>query len=326
VCEWTGFKSASSCAGLGSLGQIGSEVVVEMRERYGKKNVIASDIRLPPKGSKLAEGQFLTLDACDKGAIVRAVSDNKVTWVVQLAAILSAAGEKDPFLALRVNVDGIENILEVARQFKLRVFSPSTIAVFGPSTPREKTPDDTIMRPTTMYGVTKVYMELLGEYYYRKFGVDFRSVRYPGIISSQTMPGGGTTDYAVEIYHEALKLGHYRCFLQKDTQMPMMYASDCLNACISLLEAPDEKLLRRVYNVSGFSFTPEELAASIKKELPHFSMSYMPDPLKQGIADSWPMSLDDANARREWGWKPKYTSCKEMTDEMLKQLRLKYQK
>jgi len=231
--------------------------------------------------------------------------------------------KKNPQLATKLNTRGIENVLELARVNHLRVFSPSTIAVFGPTTPRVQTPDLTIMRPTTIYGVTKVYLELLGEYYYTRYGVDFRSVRYPGIISSQTMPGGGTTDYAVEIYHEALKHGKYRCFLSKDTEMPMLYMNDCISACVNLMTAPEEKLSTRVYNITGFSFTPEVLAASIKKEIPHFEIEYAPD-FRQAIADSWPKSIDDSNARKDWGWKPVISDCDSMTKEMLTALRPRY--
>jgi len=231
--------------------------------------------------------------------------------------------KKNPQLATKLNTRGIENVLELARVNHLRVFSPSTIAVFGPTTPRVQTPDLTIMRPTTIYGVTKVYLELLGEYYYTRYGVDFRSVRYPGIISSQTMPGGGTTDYAVEIYHEALKHGKYRCFLSKDTEMPMLYMNDCISACVNLMTAPQEKLSTRVYNITGFSFTPEVLAASIKKEIPHFEIEYAPD-FRQAIADSWPKSIDDSNARKDWGWKPIISDCDSMTKEMLTDLRPRY--
>jgi len=305
------------------MGQIGSELVVELRKRYGDQQIYASDIKAPPKDSKLEDGSFLFLDVLNRDNLARICLEYRVDWIIHLAAILSAYGERNPELAMRLNTTGIENVLEVAKSSHCRVFAPSTIAVFGPTTPREKTPDLTIMRPTTMYGLTKVYLELLGEYYYSKFNVDFRSVRYPGIISAHSMPGGGTTDYAVEIYHEALKHGKYNCFLQKNTEMPMMYASDCLNACIDLMEAPNEKLTQRTYNVTGFSFTPEQLANSIKKEIPKFEISYSPDS-RQAIADSWPASLNDWNARNDWGWSPKFNSCDAMTKEVLRELRIQY--
>jgi len=308
----------------GAVGQIGAELVLELRKRYGEQYVIASDIKMPPKGSKLERtGIFSFVDVMNYDNLARVVLEYRVDWIVHLAAILSALGEQNPNLALRLNTTGVENVLEVARQNKLRVFAPSTIAVFGPNTPREQTGDDDVMRPTTMYGVTKVYLELLGEYYHKKYGVDFRSVRFPGVISSQTMPGGGTTDYAVEIYHEALKKGKYRCFLNKESEMPMMFASDSLDACIRLLECPAEKLTRRVYNVTGFSFTPAQLASSIKAQLPHFEVDYQPD-FRQAIADSWPKSLNDANARQDWGWNPKVQNCDDLTSIMLKELRELY--
>ena len=253
--------------------------------------------------------------------MARVVLENRIDSVVHLASLLSAVGEQNPQLAMKLNTRGIENVLELARQSKLKVFAPSTIAVFGPTSPKHA-PDETVMRPTTIYGVTKVYLELLGEYYVKKYGVDFRSVRYPGIISNLAMPGGGTTDYAVEIYHQAILQGKYTCFLKPDTKMPMMYMPDCIEAVVQLMEAPAQKLSQRVYNVTGFSFTPEEVAASIAKRMPNFETSYQPD-YRQSIADTWPRSLDDSIARRDWGWNPKF-DLERMTDDMLTTLKKKY--
>ena len=293
----------------GSSGQIGQELVPYLREYYGAHNVIASDVRPPTRtkgtnnGDYRLAGDFVYCDVVDADNLARVVLEHSIDTIVHNASLLSAVGEQNPQLAIRVNSRGIENVLEVARSQGVSVFAPSTIAVFGPSTQRENTPDDTIMRPTTIYGTTKVYLELLGEYYHSKYGVDFRSMRYPGIISSKTMPGGGTTDYAVEIFYQAVKTKKYTSFLGEDSSLPMMYMPDCLRATRKLIDAPASALKRRVYNITSMSFTPKELAASIQKLVPEFQIEYKPD-FRQKIADSWPSSLDDNHAREDWGWAP----------------------
>eukprot|EP01083_Nonionella_stella_P043295 116807_1 len=235
-----------------------------------------------------------------------------------MAALLSAVGEKDPKLAIKINNLGVENSLEVARLNDLRIYIPSSIAAFGESTPTQLTPQLTVQRPRTIYGITKVYSELLGEYYYEKYGTDFRSLRYPGIISSKAMPGGGTTDYAVEIYHEALKHKFYKCFLAEKTRLPMMYMPDCIKSTMMLMEADNKQLKHRVYNVTGVSFTPYEQAESIKKHINDFEITYVPD-FRQNIAATWPESIDDSEARNDWGWNEDY-GLDEMTDDMLNYL------
>lgn len=297
----------------GATGQIGMELVNVFRQRYGSAAVVATDVKF---SRALADtGPFAYLDVTDIRGLTKLVVEHDVNTIVHLASLLSAVGEKNPQLAIKVNAHGSENVLEVASQYKCKVFIPSTIAVFGPSTPRDNTPNTCVLRPTTIYGTTKVYMELLGEYYNRKYGVDFRSVRYPGIVSNKALPGGGTTDYAVEIYYEALKARQYSCFLGPESSLPMMYMPDCLRGTVELIEAPREKLSERVYNLTAMSFTPADLAAGIQKYIPDFKMSYAPD-FRQAIADTWPSSIDDSLARKDWGWTPQY-DVDAMTRDML---------
>ncbi|KAJ1910421.1 hypothetical protein IWQ60_010664 [Tieghemiomyces parasiticus] len=295
----------------GSLGQLGLALVNEMRTRYGVGNVVASDIRKPTAGLPIAhpEGPFVYADVMNYPLLERIIVDFQIDWVVHYSAMLSAVAEKEPARALNVNITGFQNVLELSRIHKLRLFCPSTIGAFGPQTPKINTPDLTIMNPNTIYGITKVHMELLGEYYHEKFGVDFRSARYPGILSVDTMPGGGTTDYAIDIFHHALQTNSYNCFLKPETRLPMMYISDCIEGTLQLMEAPVEKLTQRVYNMAADSFTPAELDVAIREHYaPDFQMNYVPDS-RQAIADSWPASLDDSLARRDWGWKPQYDTA-----------------
>ncbi|GBG34062.1 L-threonine 3-dehydrogenase, mitochondrial [Hondaea fermentalgiana] len=314
----------------GASGQIGQELVPYLQEEYGVDNVIASDIRTPRRskggngGNGSPSGPFVYCDVMQKDALSRIALENGIDMIVHNASMLSAIGEKNPQLALRINTRGMENVLEVARDNDLRVFAPSTIAVFGPSTPKTDTPDLTVMRPTTIYGITKIYMELLGSYYHQRYGVDFRSLRYPGVISSETLPGGGTTDYAVEIYYKALEERRYTSFLRKDAALPMMYMPDCLKATMMLLQAPSESLSDRVYNITSMSFTPEQLAASIRKFIPEFEIDYAPD-FRQDIADTWPQSIDDRLARKDWHWRPDF-DIDAMTEDMLHKLNAKIAK
>ncbi len=306
---------------IGALGQIGSELTPALRDKYGADNVIAADIR-EAKQSELANGgPYEICDVADRARIDRLITAYKVDCIANMAALLSATGEKVPQKCWEVNIGGLLNVLEAAREHELaQVFCPSSIAVFGPDTPRDSTPQQTILEPTTMYGVTKVSGELLCHYYYLRYGVDARGLRYPGIISYKTPPGGGTTDYAVEIFYEAIESQRYTCFVREDTMLPMMYMPDCIKATVDLMDAPREKLKHRSnYNVGAISFTAGELAAEIKKHIPEFTVEYRPDE-RQAYADSWPMSIDDSAAREEWGWTPAY-GLAEMTEDMLRQLR-----
>ena len=310
----------------GSYGQIGTELVGALRKKYGGKNIIATGRKKPPE-ILLKDGPYLHLDILDPNQIHSMLVDNDIDIIIHNASVLSGIGEQNPQLAYRTNVEGAYNILEAARILKLdQVMIPSSIAAFGPSTPRDNTPNDVIMRPTSAYGVTKVFIELWGEYYTKRFGVDFRSLRYPGIISSEALPGGGTTDYAVEIFYEALKNKKYTSFLDKGTYLPMMYMPDCIKCTLDLIEADESKLIHRSYNITAMSFAPEEIAAEVKKHIPEFEMSYEPD-FRQAIAESWPASLDDSVAREEWGWTPDYdlaAMTKDMLEKLSKKLDIKY--
>lgn len=308
---------------IGAVGQIGSELTLKMRELYGNQNVIASTRKTPPSDKIKETGPFEFFDVMDRKKLEEVVDKYKVDHIVNMAAILSAVGEKDPMFAWDVNMNGLINILEVAREKKIKqILMPSSIAVFGPGTPRVNTPQDTVLKPTTMYGVTKVAGELLCDYYVRKYGVDIRGLRYPGIISHETLPGGGTTDYAVAIYYEAIQHGKYTCFVRESTKLPMMYMPDCLKATIDLFEADFSKLKHHSdFNVAGMSFTVGEMATEIRKHMPDFKIDYQPD-FRQAIADSWPESIDDTAAREEWGWKPAYTLAS-MTVDMLTELKKK---
>jgi len=303
----------------GAFGQIGSELVPELRRKYGKENVFATDIRSPTPEQE-SQGPAGVLDATKKEAIERHLKDNGIDTVYHLVSILSAAGEKNPQFAYSVNNTSLYNILEIARERKLeRVMVPSSIAVFGPETPRDNTPNETVLKPSTMYGISKVHGELLCNYYFKKFGVDVRGVRYPGIISNVAPAGGGTTDYAVEIFYYAVKRQPYVCFLKPDSTLPMMYMPDALKAIMQLADAESSKLKHRAdFNLSAFSFSPQEIYESIREEIPEFTISYKPD-FRQAIADSWPRSIDDGAARKEWGWKPDY-DLKAMVKDMIKEL------
>ncbi|MHC4470626.1 MAG: L-threonine 3-dehydrogenase [Planctomycetota bacterium] len=301
----------------GAVGQIGSELTMELRKRHGNDNVVATGRKTAPSDELRDSGPFKFIDVSDIETVAETVNEYNIGTVYHLAAILSAIGEANPVLAWQVNMTGLFNVLEVARERGMAVFVPSSIGAFGPSTPRDNTPQETIQRPTSMYGVTKVAGEVLADYYFTKFGVDARGLRYPGIISNVTLPGGGTTDYAVEIYYEAIKNKRYTCFLGAGTSLDMMYMPDCVDGAIQLMEADPAKLrFRNAYNVTGMSFDPELIAAEIRKHIPEFEMDYEVDPVRQGIADSWPNSMDDSAAREDWGWDPEFDLA-EMTKDML---------
>ncbi|MFD4489077.1 L-threonine 3-dehydrogenase [Lysinibacillus fusiformis] len=306
----------------GALGQIGSELVEKLRSIYGEDNILATDIR------KLdhTEGPFEILDVTDGQRMHDLAKDFGADTMMHLAALLSATAERNPLLAWNLNMGGLMNALEVSRELNMQFFTPSSIGAFGPSTPKEDTPQDTLQRPTTMYGVNKVAGELLCDYYFSRFGVDTRGVRFPGLISYVTPPGGGTTDYAVEIFYEAIEQGKYTSYIQEGTYMDMMYMPDALQAIVDLMEADGSKLVHRnAFNITAMSFEPSQIAAEIKKRLPNFTMNYQVDPVRQAIADSWPNSINIEAAQKEWGFKAEYDLSK-MTVDMLEKLKIKLHK
>jgi len=305
---------------LGASGQIGTELTQKLRLLYGNTNVIASDIR---EGSKemMNSGPFEIIDATDKAAILQVIQKYNVTQVYLLAAMLSATAEKHPQMAWNLNMNSLLAVLDLAKEKHIKqIYWPSSIAVFGPTTPKENTPQKTVMEPSTVYGISKVSGEFWCNYYYEKFGVDVRSLRYPGIISWKTKPGGGTTDYAVDIYFKALEDKKYECFLSENTRLPMMYMDDAVNATIELMQAKSEDVkIRNGYNLAAIDFTPKEIAAEIKKYIPDFKISYKTD-FRQKIADSWPSSIDDSQARKDWGWQHKF-DLESMTKVIIQQIK-----
>ncbi len=307
---------------IGATGQIGSELTMELRKRYGNDHVVAGYIHgSEPKGELKESGPSEVVDVTDGDMIAAAVKKYRIDTIYNLAALLSVVAESKPKLAWKIGIDGLWNVLEVARENGCAVFTPSSIGSFGLSTPHVGTPQDTIQRPRTMYGVTKVTTELLSDYYFTKYGVDTRAVRFPGLISNVTLPGGGTTDYAVDIYYAAVRGEKFVCPLKPGTLMDMMYMPDALNGSIKLMEADPSRLIHRnAFNIASMSFAPETIYEAIRREVPGFEMEYQPDPLKQSIADSWPDSMDDSCARQEWDWKPEY-DLESMTRDMLAKLR-----
>lgn len=303
---------------IGAGGQLGSELTQGLWALYGKENVIATDIK-DPQGI-LTQGNFEILDVLKQKPLFDFIKKNEITQVYHLAAVLSATGEKNPKFAWHLNMDGLVHVLDAAVEFNLeRVYWPSSIAAFGPTTPKQNTPQDTVMDPTTIYGISKQAGERWCDWYFRNKGVDVRSLRYPGLIGYKTKPGGGTTDYAVDIFFKALTDKKFECFLKEDTYLPMMYMDDAVKATLDLMEAPAEKIkVRSSYNISAMSFSPKEIAAEIKKHIPDFTITYNPD-FRQGIAESWPQSIDDSSARRDWGWKHQF-GLPEMTVEILTKL------
>lgn len=305
---------------IGAGGQLGVELTLALREKFGKDNVIASDIREPHV--LLAEsGPFIQLDVMNSNAVAAVVKKESITQIYLLAAILSATGEKNPLWAWDINMKSLMNVLDICVEHKVaKLYWPSSIAVFGNTTPKDDTPQKTIIEPTTVYGISKYAGELWCQYYFEKYGLDVRSMRYPGLISWKSAPGGGTTDYAIDIYIEALKKQSYECFLSENTYLPMMYMDDAVRATLELMDAPKDSIKNRMsYNLAAMSFSPKEIAEAIKKRIPEFTISYAPD-FRQKIADSWPSKIDDSEARKDWGWQPEY-DLEAMTDVMLEMLK-----
>ncbi len=310
----------------GATGQIGVELTQALRERYGTDYVIAAGHTSQPPSDLSASGRYYHFDIRNASALNKIVANNQCDTIFHLAALLSAVGESKPLEAWDINVNGLLNVLEVARMHCCAVFFPSSIGAFGPETPGFDTPQDTIQRPKSIYGITKVSGELLCDYYHHHHGIDTRGLRYPGLISNTALPGGGTTDYAVDIFYAAVKHRHYNCFLSAETQLDMMYMPDAVTAAIGLMEAESVRLQHRnAYNVTAMSFTPAQLAAEIRKHLPDFTISYRVDPIRQAIADSWPRHMDDSAARAEWDWQPKYDLAATVKD-MLEQITLSTQR
>ncbi len=309
---------------VGAGGQVGTELTEKLRELYGNDQVVASDIRIVESLS--GSGPFEVLDVLEKSSLPAVCKKYDVGTIYHLAAVLSAKGEQNPAFAWNLNMNSLFHVLETACELKMeKVFWPSSIAVFGPDTPKDDTPQMTVANPNTVYGISKLAGEMWCEYYHAKYGLDVRSIRYPGLIGYRTLPGGGTTDYAVDIFHSALKNGSYSCFLRENSVLPMMFMEDAIRATIEIMDAPPEQIkLRTGYNIAGFSFSPEEIAAEILKHIPGFVCTYQPD-FRQKIADSWPRSIDDSVARKHWGWKPGY-DLKRMTSEMLKQIEILFGK
>jgi len=303
---------------IGSQGQIGMELVERLRDIYGTDNVVASDVKELRRDQH--EGIYETLNVLNVSRLHEVVKTHNVKQVYLLAALLSATAEKDPAFAWDLNMNGLFNVLDMAKEGLLKkIYWPSSIAVFGPTTPRQNTPQYTVMEPSTVYGISKQAGERWCEYYFHKFGIDVRSLRYPGLVGYKSAPGGGTTDYAVHIFHEALKTGSYECFLSENTALPMMYMPDAIKATIDIMQAESSKIkIRSSYNLAGFSFSPKELAAEIRKTIPDFRISYKPD-FRQAIADSWPQSIDDTQTQKDWGWKPGF-DLPQMAADMLKNL------
>jgi len=304
----------------GGLGQLGTSLADVFTQKYGKNTVVVTDINTPNEQFLNKGLEYKYCDVLDSNELKKTVANYKIDWIIHFSALLSAVGEKNVPLAISVNINGMQNILEVGKQFGCKVFIPSTIGAFGPESPRDPTPDFTIQRPKTIYGVSKVYAELLGEYYAHRYNLDFRCLRFPGVISA-TEPGGGTTDYAVKVFYDALRTGEFECYLEPNTKLPMMYIDDCLDSVVKFMEYPVNDLKQRTYNVTAFSFTPEELFREIKNHLPDLKITYKVDN-RQSIADSWPKSFDDSNARAHWNWNPKIGTVKELVDKMFTEVQI----